>query len=155
MHPLITADYSCDEHSDCTVTVYSNDLGDIGRRHLHQWVDPVDAPAIDGRGRGDVVIGALNVGVLYDYDPETGIADFDPVATVLTSSMHSEDAPSRLNLDYPWANDLRDGSKCVFVMPSDAEARKLGLSGADLDEFKATVASKQPATRKLDKPPKR
>lgn len=101
--PTTDTDHSCDEHSDCTVTIYTREDGtELGRRHLHQWVDEA---GLWGRDPNEVVVGALNVGVLLDDD------HFDPEATVLVAASGPDDPATRLNETYPWADDHRTGKK--------------------------------------------
>jgi hypothetical protein len=123
-HPLVTTEGSCTDHKDCTTSTYSNDVGVIGVRHLHQWLDnPETSPWVE-LGHHDPdhhVFGAINVGILYAYDPETGDAHFEPDHQVLTGSIHHStddcgdascpcpfDGPEhRLNDTYPIADDHR------------------------------------------------
>lgn len=109
MHELRTADGPCSEHKDCTATTFSNDLGVIGVRHLHQWLDKPGLHEDLGRDPEHLVFGAINVGVLLEYDPETGAAVFDAERVVLTGSAehHQVDPASRLNSAYPIADDHR------------------------------------------------
>lgn len=107
---LTTTDYSCPEHSDCTLTRFSSEAGPIGDRHTHIWVDK--AGAWD-RPADEVVLGQITVGLLYDFDPETGLGDFDPEAVHLVSSHDVAPAAPRLNETYPWANDHNTGKKAT------------------------------------------
>lgn len=107
-YELTLTDKNCKEHKDCTATTFANSKGVIGVRHLHQWLDKLGLD-VDGRGPDDLVFGAWNVGLLLAYDPETGEAEFDPEASVLTSSRGPADVDpeKRMNPTYPVADDHR------------------------------------------------
>jgi hypothetical protein len=126
-HVLSKQHHSCDEHSDCTTTIWHVDGVEIGRRHTHQWVDVVGK---GGRPSHEVWIGTLDVGILLGFDPTSGDYVFDPTAVVLSGSRDFEDieVSERIGGDHlPWANDHRDDSKVVssdLVLTKPPSARE-------------------------------
>ena len=103
---LVERDMSCPEHHDCTTTIYLVDDIEIGRRHLHSWVEE--------RENGHVYAGHLNVGAYRGID-NSGKHLFDPNAVCLigVDLIDQEEIANNLSDTYPWANDNRDGSKLI------------------------------------------
>jgi hypothetical protein len=133
-------DYSCPEHSDCTVTVYEHDGEEIGRRHLHQWIED---------RAGTVVVCAMNVG-LYLGDTD-GAPVFDPTAIGWVEAYPDDPTTlaDDLNVTYPWADDHRSGEKLVGPKPVKLpKAAKPKVPTGDLKALVAATFTAPPAAPK-------
>lgn len=100
-------DGSCQEHHDCTTTVYYLNGEELGRRHIHTWVD---VPGLHGRPESLVVIGYIQVGSFLGEDSDPM---FDPNMVLFSGSLAPSDVPlgECLNTSYPFADDHRTGKK--------------------------------------------